>query len=276
MLRSLLTLFISQFVGVALLCAQSPENKPSASTTPPLRTKAAVVIEPSRAKTEISAPALDPDYGKTNDLRRSRTTEEEVIVENPRAIKDRSSKKWERAAFGFYVGATNNAITKALIKRTEDDVIKNTGQELGIGLGANMDFALPGAQQTSMRFQAGLYRLNVKAHPDVRAAFSPTDLESSENVFHGAFLYRQAFSEFFEIETIWLGAGAEVNYIWSTSRPGSSSSPPRSQLKGSYGLSPLLALGIDCPVSTFEDLTLSFQYVPWKGWALHAGFRTSL
>lgn len=272
------------FFSSVLLQAQTPPaipTTPPAKTPAPAKSDAILTLDPNKNEPRMDLRALEPksegDSIRESGSARGRFySEDEVNLEDTKTLQDRSSEKWERPAFGFFVGVTNNGITRSMVKKTEDTVLKDKAQELGIGLGFNLDFGLPSTPDASLRFQTTVYHIQVKTPASVKGSKPPSAFEDTETLFNFALLYRESAGALIDFKTFWYGFGAQLNYIFMTGRTGNSATPTDSKLGGSYSLSPILAIGIDAPVSTFEDLGLSFFYMPWRGFSFHVGFRTSL
>lgn len=180
-------------------------------------------------------------------------------------------KEWARSAVGAWAFYGNNALSSALFKQSQDQVLLGHSSEKGFGIGGFLDFGTPSMIQESLRLGLGLAKFSISPNDDVVS----TRLEDSMGVFQVSLLYRFALDSLSGLRTLWAGAGAQMNYVISTSRTGGVSGTA-SNLSGSVGISPTLALGLDLPFSSFEDLCFDLEWHPAGGYTIHAGLRTSL
>lgn len=180
-------------------------------------------------------------------------------------------KEWARSAVGAWAFYGNNALSSALFKQSQDQVLLGHSSEKGFGISGFLDFGTPSMIQESLRLGVGLAKFSISPDSDV----SSTRLEDSMGIFQVSLLYRFALDSLTGLRTLWAGAGAQMNYVISTSRTGGVAGTA-SNLSGSVGISPTIAVGLDLPFSSFEDLCFDLEWHPMGGYTAHAGLRTSL
>jgi len=229
----------------------------------------ALSFDPNKPETEIDLSDLEPKPATTKRRRLDRrrdVEEDDPIV---------ASSNWARPAVGLFFAVTNNGVGRSMWKRTQDEALIGHSSELGFGVGTTLDFSYPGVLEESLRLQLGIMRVSVRADDATKNTYSSDRLENSATLFNLALMYRFSLGELMSFQGFWYGLGAQMNYVFATSRPASGGSQA-SQLNNSYGFSPVIAIGADVPIASFEDLTVSVQYLPPKGFTLLGGFRTSL
>lgn len=233
---------------------------------------------PNSSGPEFNADILDPQKASPTTMPATRPPStprsDEPYYENDRVYGEKASI-WARPSVGAYGLYTNHALSGAWFKRTQDTILLSHMRESGIGVGAFLDFNTPAMKDEALRFGIGLVKFSLSPDDSVNSVYTPGQLESSLGVFQVSLLYRLALNYFGNFQSFWVGAGGQLNYIISSSRPDAGGNPA-SNLAGSFGLSPTVAIGADIPLSSWNDLVLDAAWHPPGGFSLHAGIRTSL
>ena len=260
-LTSLLNLFALTVLPLAARVVEAQDkNQNSFSLNP----SAAPVLD-TKVLEGDTTPAPSKDAKAKSD---------EVFYENsPNYQKEK--KAWARSAVGAAISYSNNALSAALFKQSQDTVLLSRSSETGYGIGAFLDIGTASMTQESMRFGVSLVKFSVSPDASVTSTYSTGQLEDSLGVFQISFLYRLSFEYLTGIRTLWLGGGAQMNYAFSSSRPSSAASPV-GNLRGSLGISPTIAAGLDWPLSDWDDISAALEWHPMGGYTLRAGLRTAL
>ncbi len=254
----------------AFLCFQNPHAQSPIKPQKKEAQTSVFSIDPNRPQISLDTSSLDGKNSASPPLTKRRKRMRDVEEDDPEI----ASSNWARSTVGLFFAGSNNGIGQALWKRTEDELLIGHSTELAFGLGMNLDFNFPNSLDECLRLQVGAFKVNVHPDDDVSSIHKAGELEDSETLFNLALIYRFAFGEAFSIKTFWYGLGAQMNYVFATSRPDGGN--PLSKLNNSYGFSPIIAVGADIPIASFDDLTFAAQYLPPRGYTLMGGFRTSL
>jgi hypothetical protein len=259
---AILLLFVSLFADLDAF-AQTPDLK---GTT----------VKPNQQSPSFNADILDPQVAqpaaKDTPARSSQNNGADYYYED--SVKEDSRSHWARGAVGIWLVYSNNGVSPALIHKSQDEVLLKHSSEKVFGLGTYLDFGTPAMHEQSWRLGFGLLRANVSPDASVSATYAANQLEDTLGIFQFSLLYRLSTDFVSGFKTLWYGFGGQVNYVFSSNRPGGGN--PVSNLTGTYGISPVLAVGFDMPFASYEDISFDLQWQPWGGFATHIGLRTSL
>jgi hypothetical protein len=182
--------------------------------------------------------------------------------------------------FGLWAGYSSSVLSKALYRSSEDDGLIDSMKDSGFGLGVQMDFSWverpdsPQASNSSLRIRGGFLRSRIEPTQSYLDQNNPTNLESAMNVFHVAFLLKNALPMMEGVRS-WAGGGVFLNYVLWTDRP-RLQSDPSSNILNSLAFGPLLSLGADFEVGAESELLLEMDYQLFKTWGFQLGMKTSL
>jgi hypothetical protein len=182
--------------------------------------------------------------------------------------------------FGLWASYNTSLLSKALYRSSQDSGLINNMSDGGFGLGVQMDFSWvekpnsPQPSNSSLRVRVGLLRATIKPEQSFLDANDSSRLESAMNVFHTAFLLKNAVSLADGIRT-WGGGGVFLNYVLWTVRP-RLQSDPSSKLLNSLAFGPMVSLGGDFEVGKESELLIEADYQLWKSFSVQVGMKTSL
>jgi hypothetical protein len=167
-----------------------------------------------------------------------------------------------------------------MYRSTEDTSLIKSVKDSGLGLGVQMDFSWvenpdsPQPSNSSLRVRAGFIRSKLEPTAAYLAAHDASKLETAMNVYHLAFLLKNAlpFNDGFRA---WAGGGVFLNYVLTTERP-RLQSDTSSKILNSLAFGPILSAGADFPVGNESELLLEGDYQLFKSWGFQLGMKTSL
>ncbi len=182
--------------------------------------------------------------------------------------------------FGLWAGYSSSVLAKALYRSSEDSGLISSMKDSGMGLGVQMDFSWverpdsPQPSNSSLRVRAGLLRSKIEPTPVFLNSSDPSTLESAMNVFHVAFLLKNALPLMEGVRS-WGGGGVFLNYVLWTDRP-RLQSDPSSNILNSLAFGPMLSMGFDFEVGRESELLVELDYNLFKSFGVQVGMKTSL
>ncbi len=263
----------TKFLGIFLagLAFSARAQNPSGPTNDVLKDFS---MSPNRTQPSLNTDILDTNKSESaiSDSKTKKTEKRSAdyyYEDSPSPEKNH----WTRGAVGVLGLYSNNGISPALVRKRQDTVLISHAAESGFGLAAFLDFGTPSMQNESWRASIGLAKFSLS--PDSSVSQAPGQLEDSMGILQLSLLYRISANFVDGFQTLWYGFGGQVSYAFSASRP-ESPLAQASNVVGSYGIGPIIAIGADIPISTWNDVAFSAEWHPFKGFALRAGLRTTL
>ena len=186
-----------------------------------------------------------------------------------------SLEHWSRFTGGLWFSYGNVGITRPMFKITTDELLMKNATERVWGFGGQLDFAIAGSLDQSLRTRVGILRSTISPQSAISAKHSNASFETQSNILHLSAIQRWQLMATEETGQLWGGVGGQMNYALSSTRNNSGGSP-RSNLSNSYAFNLIFAAGTDIAITDLEDVSLEFQYLPPRALVFLIGFRSSL
>lgn len=250
--------------------AGSAHAQQGRTPTPPAQLTTPITISPSHDKTRVLVvPAREEEQEGAQG-------EFFMTPEEARSAIPAKLRRWHRLSGGFWASLGNAYVLRSHSHVSSDTVLFDHATEFGYGAGGLIDAPLPseGTAQ-ALRFRAGIHRLSITPDDELSAATDAPRLEGSALVFSLSALYKAAPNYEFSYGTLWFGGGFQLSHVFSTSYDAGTGTT-QSQLRGSYGINLIAAVGLEMPISNRNDFGLELDWKPWSGWQLLASIRTPL